>query len=137
MGEYLVNRMAADGKLPGWEARSCGVAAERYFPVPGGVRKALAERGITDIKHTPQLVSRELLGWADLVLAMAKGHREMMLDEYPEHTDKIRLFGEEAGWGERDVSDPIGQPVEVYIRCRDAIEDGLRSVVERHGTGKD
>lgn len=131
MAQFLLRKLAAERGL-GWEARSCGVAAERYFPVPDGVRQSLADRGIEKIEHVPQLVSRELLAWADLVVPMARPHRDALLDEYPEHTGKIQLFSEFAGRGEEDVADPIGQPVSVYRRCRDIIEQGLAAALERH-----
>ena len=136
MAEFLLNKMAADLGLKDWEARSCGVAAERYFPIPGGVHKALAARGITEVSHTPQLVTREALRWADAVLCMTRGHKEILLDEYPEFTDKIRAFGEFVGWGPRDIEDPIGQPEPVYRACSDILEKGIRSVIETHAAEK-
>lgn len=133
MAEFLLARAAADRGLKDWEARSCGVAAERYFPIPGGVHKALGERGIT-VEHTPQLVTRDLLRWADAVLCMTRGHKEVLLDEYPEFTSKLHSFGEYAGWGARDIDDPIGQPDPVYKACSDILEKGIRSILETHAT---
>lgn len=132
MAQFLLNRLAARRGLSGWEARSAGIAAERHFPVPDGVRNALREREIVDIQHVPQLVHRELLGWADAVLPMTRMHRDALLDEYPEYTDKTFLFLDYAGQGKADVADPIGRPDAVYLRCRDIIEAGLEAIVERH-----
>ncbi|MFH1726682.1 MAG: low molecular weight protein arginine phosphatase [Elusimicrobiota bacterium] len=132
MAQFLMNKKAADRGMAGWEARSAGVAAERYFQVPPGACRALAERGVAEISHTPQLVGREILGWADVVLPMTRGHREYLLDEYPEFGSKVRLFSEAAGWGERDVEDPIGQPDAAYRRCRDLLEEGLESIIGKH-----
>ncbi len=132
MAERLLGKMAADRGLSGWEARSAGVAAERYFPVPAGVKKALAERGAVTDGHVPQLVGRELMGWADVVVPMTRVHRETLLDQYPEFTSKTRLFTELAGRGEADVADPIGQPDAVYKSCRDEIETGLDAFLRSH-----
>ena len=132
MAERLLRKMAADKGLKGWEARSAGMAAERYFPVPGGVKRALAERATDADGHTPQLVTRELLAWADLVAPMTAGHREALLDEYPEFTSKTKLFSELAGRGEADVADPIGQPDDVYRKCRDELETGLTAFLRNH-----
>jgi len=132
MAEFLLNKLAADRGLKEWEARSCGVAAERYFPIPGGVHKALGERGIAGVSHIPQLVTRELLKWADAVLVMARGHKEFLLDEYPEFTGKVHLFSEYAGWEPRDIEDPIGQPDPVYLACCATLEKGTRSIIESH-----
>ena len=134
MAERLLRKMAADRGLAGWEARSAGIAAERYFAVPSGVVKALAERGATPEGHVPQLAGREVLAWADLVVAMTQGHREALLEQYPEFTSRTRLFSELAGRGEADVADPIGQPDEVYRRCRDEIETGLDAYLRNHAS---
>ncbi|MDE2293144.1 MAG: low molecular weight protein arginine phosphatase [Elusimicrobia bacterium] len=134
MAERLLLKLAADRGLPGVEARSAGVAAERYFPVPEGVRKALAERGTSPEGHVPQLVGRELLAWADLVVPMTRAHREGLLDQYPEFTSKTRLFSELAGRGEADVADPIGKPDAVYKACRDELESGLESFLRDHAS---
>lgn len=133
IAEYLLNKMAKDRGL-NWEARSCGTAAERYFPTPDGVKTSLAQRGITDIRHTPQLAGRELLGWADLVLPMTRGHRNHLLDEYPEFTDKTHLFSEYCSDETADIADPIGQPTVVYQKCRDEIEKALTSLLEKHAS---
>ncbi|MFA5140383.1 MAG: low molecular weight protein arginine phosphatase [Elusimicrobiota bacterium] len=136
MAEYLFNHLAKGRGLTGWEARSCGVAAERHFPIPPGVHKALSLRGIGRVEHVPQLVTRELLDWADAVLPVTRGHLELLLDQYPESTSKTRLFSEMAGWAPRDIDDPIGQPDAVYLACADILEAGTRSILERHGTQK-
>lgn len=137
MAELLTNKMAADRGLKGWEARSAGVAAENYFPVPAGVARAMAERGITEIEHTAELVGRELMSWADVIVPMTRGHREYLVDQYPEFRSKVRLFSELADWGQRDVDDPIGQPDPVYLRCRDTIEEGLENILKKHGSTQD
>jgi protein-tyrosine-phosphatase len=134
MAEFLLNRLGQTRK--GWEAKSCGIAAEGYFPVPEGVHRALARRKITDVKHVPTLVSREQLRWADLILCMTRMHRDFLTDQYPEFRDKTRLFMEACLEKEEDVEDPIGQPDEVYFECCDILERGLKSLLERHATEK-
>ena len=136
MAHFLLNRMAADRELSGWEARSAGIAAERHFGVPDGVRNALKAKGIEDIEHVPQLATREILRWADLVLPMARMHRDYLLDQYPEFTSKTRLFLQHAGSGEKDVPDPIGKPDAGYVECRDLIEGALLKILEGGDSAK-
>ena len=132
MGEFLFEKAARDRGLAGWEAKSAGVAAEHYFSVPGGVHKALGARGISPVVHQPQLVTRDLLRWADEVYAMARNHRDLLWDQYPEFQKKTFLFLDKAGLGEKDVDDPIGQSDQVYEQCRDIIEDGIGRLLENH-----
>ncbi|MFH2205100.1 MAG: low molecular weight protein arginine phosphatase [Elusimicrobiota bacterium] len=134
MAEYLLNKMAADRGLQDWTARSCGTAAEPYFPTPEGVRTALKDRGIDKVEHTPELAGRELLGWADVVLTMARHHREHLLDQFPEFTDKTHMFLEHTLGEEGDVDDPISQPTAVYRQCRDKIEQALIQFMEKHAS---
>ncbi|MBI4348620.1 MAG: low molecular weight protein arginine phosphatase [Elusimicrobia bacterium] len=132
MAQYLFADEAKRRGLSDWEAKSAGLAAERYFAVPSGVAKALAPRGLSPDGHVAQLATRELLRWADLVLPMTRGHRDALWDEYPEFRHKTTLFLEACGLGSQDVSDPIGQPDAVYLRCRDIIEQGVVALVNKH-----
>ena len=132
MAQFLFTEQAKLRRLEGWQARSAGLAAERYFVIPQGVHKALAARGITPTGHIPQLVTRDLLRWADAAYPMTRGHRDALWDEFPEHRHKTTLFFEAAGLGETDVPDPISQPDAVYLRCRDQIEQGILALIKKH-----
>ncbi|OGR59763.1 MAG: hypothetical protein A2X36_15845 [Elusimicrobia bacterium GWA2_69_24] len=137
MAEFLLRKLAADRGLAGWEARSNGVAAEGYFKIPSGVRTALADRGIAQVAHTPELVGRDAMTWADLVVPMTRAHRDHLTDQYPEFGSKIKLFLELAGKGAGDVADPIGQSDAVYRRCRDELEQGLGRIIDAYAAEKD
>lgn len=132
MAQFLFIHEAKRRGLDGWEARSAGTAAERYFTVPPGVHKALAARGISPEGHVAQLATRDVLRWADAVFPMTKRHRDVLWDEFPEHRSKTTLFAEAAGLGESDIPDPIGQPDAVYLRCRDQIEQGILALIQKH-----
>lgn len=132
IAHYLLKKMAQDKGFTDWEIQSCGVAAEPHFPTPEGVLAALKERGIENINHTPQLAGRELLTWADAVLTMTREHRDYLLDQYPEFTDKTFQFMEYATGESANVADPLGQAMPVYLSCRDIIEKALASLLEKH-----
>ena len=132
MAEFLFNREAAAHGLTGWEARSCGTAAEPSFVVPAGVQKALAERGFDRVEHHARLVDRELVRWADLVLPMTRAHLDALHQSFPEHRHKTLLFLAAAGIGEDDVDDPIGQSDQVYLQCRDILENAVRGLIQKH-----
>ena len=69
---------------------------------------------------------------ADSALSMAKMHREFLLEEFPEFTDKNHLFLNFAQNDERDVEDPIGKSDEIYRICCDEIDKALDAILERH-----
>jgi protein-tyrosine phosphatase len=136
MAEALLNELAAKQKLP-LTARSCGIAAERYFKVPPGVWKALEPRGLKPREHKARLVTRELLEWSDLALAMTHAHCDFLLDAYPEFSAKVRPFAAYCRLPELDIDDPIGQPDSVFLKCCERIAKGLEGLVKKLGAVAD
>ncbi len=132
MAEFLYNKMSHELGQSANEARSAGVAAEGYFQIPGGIKRALAERGIKTVEHTAQLVGRELMTWADIIVPMTNGHFDHLTDEYPEFRRKTTLFSKWTDDNAGDVDDPIGKSDDEYKKCRDRIERGLEKVLERN-----
>ena len=78
-----------------------------------------------------------MLGGADLVLVMSKGHQEALKVEFPEIADRVFLVSEMAGYS-FDVRDPIGGSLADFrdtARELDTLlEQGLARI-ERQGTG--
>jgi arsenate reductase len=93
---------AADGNH---EARSAGTTpGTRVHPE---VVEVMAELGIDVSDRTPQLLTRELAEWADVVITMGCG------DQCPVIPGKRYL-----DW---DLPDPKGQPIDEVRRTRDEI----------------
>lgn len=132
MAEKLLLKLAADKKLP-WQARSCGIATETYFKVPPSVVKVLAASGVTGFDHKAQMVSRDLLGWTDLALAMCEEHVAEVVDRFPEFTRKVHLFRGYLGLPRPNIEDPIGAPEEVYTECLRQIREALEALINKHG----
>lgn len=131
MGQFLSEKMGRDLGIP-VEAKSCGVAAERYFKVPPGVHKALAGHGVTTFEHVAQLVSRDLLTWCDAALCLTRAHRDEVLDRFPEFRKKVFVLKEYAGApGSPDVEDPIGQSDQVYSACCAEIKQALDALLRK------
>ncbi len=87
------------------EARSAGTTpGTRVHPE---VVEVMAELGIDVSDRTPQLLTRELAEWADVVVTMGCG------DACPVIPGKRYL-----DW---DLSDPAGQPIAEVRRTRDEI----------------
>jgi len=132
MAESLMLRLARDRGLD-LSARSCGVAADPAFPVPGGVRAALRAQGIGEVEHVPTPVSRELLDWAETVLVMERRQRRLLLGLFPDSADKVHTLSGFAGLaGPEDIADPIGQPDTIYADCCRKIQMALEAIIERY-----
>ncbi|MCM2304301.1 MAG: low molecular weight protein arginine phosphatase [Elusimicrobia bacterium] len=130
MAEHLLRHWSKERGL-GLEIRSCGIAAEGWYEVPEHARRLLAAAGVPPFEHRPQLLTREQLRWADAVLVMAEHHRDHICELYPEFTGKTRLLRAAAGFGDLDVSDPMGKPYEVFAECLAVIRQSLEALLSR------
>jgi protein-tyrosine phosphatase len=127
MAEHLLRHWAS-GRGLALEARSAGIAAEGWYEVPEHARKLLAAEGVPPFEHRPQLLTREQLRWADVVLVMAEHHRDHICELYPEFTGKTRLLRSAAGFGDLDVADPMGKSYEVFSDCLAVIRESLEAL---------
>jgi len=130
MAERLLEHWSRERGL-GLEVRSCGTAAEAWYEVPEHARKLLAAEGAPPFAHTPQLVTRDHLRWADLILVMTRAHRERLSELYPEFDGKTRLLRELAGFGELDVADPMGGDEQTFARCLAVLKESLEALLSR------
>lgn len=100
--------------------KSAGTHAYFGAPASMGAMQALAELGIDFSEHHATILTKELIQEADLILAMTISHKNYILDLVPEAAPKVFLLKEFAlgslGLGQNNfsISDPFGQPIEVY-----------------------
>src|SRR6185436_742535 len=76
---------------------------------------------------TPELVSQ-----ADFIFGMTHNHIDTVMLLYPQAAEKtflLREFDDTLDFFEKDISDPIGGSYDVYLECRDQIEQGIASLV--------
>jgi len=116
----------------GFEVLSAGVGAiDGQAPSDHAVR-ALAELGI-DISHQrSRPLSGELVAKADYIFGMTHSHVDAITLLYPHAAEKtflLREFDETLDFFEKDISDPIGGSYDVYVNCRDQIEQGIASML--------
>jgi protein-tyrosine-phosphatase len=128
MAEHLLRHWARERGL-GLTTASCGTAAEGWYEVPEAARRLLAAEGVPAFEHKARLATRDALRGADLILAMTQAHYDHLVERFPEHTARIRLFRELAGFGEQDVEDPMGRPDEVFAACLAVIKEGLEALL--------
>ncbi len=99
-------------------------------PASERIIKYLSEGHGVDIKnHSAKPVTGELVRGADLVLAMTRRHKKMLISRYPDAEDKIFTLREYAGTGV-DIADPYGgslsefrESAERIIKAIDFMED--------------
>jgi protein-tyrosine phosphatase len=94
IAERLLRHKAAQAGLK-LEVRSAGIAASDGAPVSENARILLERRGI-EASGKAQSVTPELMDWAELVLTMTMGHKNALIQRFPDAVEKIRTLKEYA-----------------------------------------
>ncbi len=104
---------------------SAGLAAFPGVPAAPEAVEAAKEKGFDLEPHQSQPLSKPLVLESDLIVTMTARHKEMILKKMPDLSPKVRMLSEVAGDGERDIEDPVGQPIDAYRVTLKQIEDYL------------
>src|SRR6266516_7314430 len=95
--------------------------------------QVLRELGIDISTQRSRLLTAEVVNQADYIFGMTHGHVDAINLLYPQAAEKtflLREFDETLDVFEKDISDPIGGSYEVYLDCRDQIEQGIASMLK-------
>jgi tRNA threonylcarbamoyl adenosine modification protein (Sua5/YciO/YrdC/YwlC family) len=90
---------------------------------PGGRAAAEAiqtmqERKLDLSQHESQPLSERIVKFADCIITMTAGHRDAILQAWPEAEPRVHMISQ----GRGDVADPIGGPLELYRRCAEQLD---------------
>jgi len=112
---------------------SAGVGAVDGLPPSEHAVKALRELGIDISRQRSRMLTADLVQQADYIFGMTHSHVDAITMLYPMSAEKtflLREFDETLDSYENDISDPIGGSYEVYLACRDQIEQGIVSMLK-------
>jgi RpiB/LacA/LacB family sugar-phosphate isomerase len=112
---------------------SAGVGAIEGQPPSAYAIQALRELGIDISQQRSRMLTAELVNQADYIFGMTHGHVDAINLLYPQAVEKtflLREFDDTLDVFEKDISDPIGGSLEVYLECRDQIEQGIASMLK-------
>ncbi len=117
---------------------SAGLGALDGQPPSGYAIRAAKELGIDISSQRSRMLTPELVAQADYIFGMTHSHVDTVTLLYPQAAEKtflLREFDETLDTFEKDISDPIGGSYEVYVNCRDQIEQGIVSILRfiEHG----
>ena len=116
----------------GFRVLSAGVGAvDGQPPSPHAVR-ALKELGIDISALRSRALRKELIDQADYIFGMTHSHVDAITMLYPQASEKtflLREFDETLEAFEKDITDPIAGSYEIYVNCRDQIEQGIASML--------
>ncbi|HWX22007.1 MAG TPA: ribose 5-phosphate isomerase B [Candidatus Binatia bacterium] len=111
---------------------SAGLGAMEGQPPSSYAIQAVSELGIDISAQRSRLLTPELVQQADYIFGMTHSHIDTVMLLYPQAAEKtflLREFDETLDQFDKDISDPIGGSYEVYLNCRDQIEQGIASLL--------
>lgn len=130
MAEALF-RLATQGRSD-YRAVSAGLGAvDGQAPSAHSVR-AMKDIGVDISRQRSRMLTAEMVKQADYILGMTHSHVDTVMLLYPQAAEKtflLREFDDTLDPYEKDISDPIGGSYEVYLNCRDQIEQGIASLL--------
>jgi protein-tyrosine-phosphatase len=92
----------------------------------------MRREGIDISGYRSKRVGKELVDNADLVLAMEKSHKDMLVSLLPQNAHKVFTLKEFAGETEDiDVSDPYGYGLKTYEACAKEIKNTLAKAFDK------
>ena len=124
-------RHAMQGRTE-YRAISAGLGAANGQPPSAYSVQAMKELGMDISCQRSQMLTAELVKQADYILGMTHSHVDTVMLLYPPAAEKtflLREFDDTLDPFEKDISDPIGGSYEVYVNCRDQIEQGIASLL--------
>jgi RpiB/LacA/LacB family sugar-phosphate isomerase len=111
---------------------SAGLGAMEGQPPSSFAIQAVKELGIDISSQRSRMLGPELVQQADYIFGMTHSHIDTVMILYPfaaEKTFLLREFDETLDQFEKDISDPIGGSYDIYLTCRDQIEQGIPSLL--------
>ena len=124
-------RQAIQGR-GNYRVGSAGLGAMEGQAPSAHAVEAVKELGI-DISHQrSRMLTPALVAQADYIFGMTHSHVDTVMLLYPQAAEKtflLREFDDTLDPFEKDISDPIGGSYEVYVNCRDQIEQGIVSLL--------
>ena len=111
----------------GFNVVSAGVSAGNGAPASREAVHALAQEGIDLRNHESQPLTERLLLHADHVLTMTRGHRQSILNAYPDLASRVSLLSSD----HVDISDPYGGGPREYAECKESIAQNLKTLISQ------
>ena len=124
-------RQAIQGR-GNYRVGSAGIGAMEGQPPSAHAVEAVKELGIDITNQRSRMLSPALVAQADYIFGMTHSHVDTVMLLYPQAAEKtflLREFDDTLDPFEKDISDPIGGSYDVYVNCRDQIEQGIVSLL--------
>jgi len=123
MAEGILKAFLPEGMKDEIDVNSAGTSAWDGASASDYAISVLAEEGIDISHHKSRQITKDLIEESDLIVVMARKHRDRILEIVPEAANKIVLLGElDPKRSDPDIEDPIGGDENDYRKTRDELK---------------
>lgn len=129
MGEAIIKKRFAEKlgcRIEELDDRGVTILSAGIAAMPGGrpspqAVDVMQKFGVDISDHRSQPISHRLAQFADVILAMTKGHRDAIVAQWPDVASRTRTLSSDGS----DISDPIGMPIDVYEATANQIDQNI------------
>lgn len=131
MGERLLHHALRNEPAPfnSYKVISAGVSAFPGDPASRHAVKAMEKVKIDLSDHRSRPLSDQLLDISDLILTMTSSHGEIIRLQNPGLAIPVYRYREWIQSGSREVPDPFGGTLDLYVDTRDALAEAIPSIL--------
>lgn len=110
---------------------SAGTNALHGYPPAGNAMEAMTLNGYSIQGHRARQLTREMIKSADLIVAMEKEHLKEIKRLRGWGKTTACLIGEFGlPTGDKEIADPIGEPIPVYQACIERLRPCIDGIIE-------
>ena len=120
--------------IEGFDVKSAGVIATDGMPPSTEATEVMKRYANMDISSfRSNKLTKELTGWADLILVMDKTQKAFIEETFSTDKEKVYLFKEFAGsvGDEVNISDPVGKPFLAYEESYKQIKKSADIIIKK------
>ena len=133
LAEMLLKNEIESLGIEGISVSSAGLFAYPGVPPDSEMVNYLSKMGISVKDHESRRMTEDDVEWADLILVMERGHREIIRESWPQAGDKVELLGSllsPTGYAD-DVIDPFRRTRYHYRLAQSQITLATKTLVQR------
>ena len=105
----------------GYKVTSAGVMAAIAEPATQEAIEVCEEMGLDLTGHRSSGLTESRILQSDLIFTMSEGHRQRILDFYPQVAEKCKLLSPKGS-----ILDPFGGDIDIYRNCASKIKEALK-----------
>ena len=110
---------------------SCGIYAEDGDGATYNAIQAASEYGVDISSHKATNIRNSKIEEMDIILCATRGHKNLVLQLYPNLSGKVYTMKEFSGDDNYDIGDPWGYNLETYQKCAKEIVQAIDKIIKK------